>query len=95
MLAGGDPDADAAWQSMIGRPIGHAITEAVGDDLVRGVMATDAVIGTFAVGRIQRFALLPGDGSTCAQSAAPIPARRYVLRSPRTFKLAIDTNFVR
>jgi phytoene dehydrogenase-like protein len=33
---------------MIGRPIGHAITEAVGDDLVRGVMTTDAVIGTFA-----------------------------------------------
>jgi phytoene dehydrogenase-like protein len=48
VLAGGDPDADAAWHSMIGRPIGHAITEAVGDDLVRGVMTTDAVIGTFA-----------------------------------------------
>jgi phytoene dehydrogenase-like protein len=39
---------DAAWQSMICRPIGHAITEAVGNDLVRGVMATDALIGTFA-----------------------------------------------
>jgi phytoene dehydrogenase-like protein len=48
VLAGGDPDADATWQSMIGRPIGHVITETVGDDLVRGVMATDALIGTFA-----------------------------------------------
>jgi phytoene dehydrogenase-like protein len=48
VLAGGDPDADTAWQSMIGHPIGHAITEAVGHDLVRGVMATDALIGTFA-----------------------------------------------
>src|SRR5439155_21483669 len=29
-------------------PIGHAITAAVSSDLVRGVMATDALIGTFA-----------------------------------------------
>ena len=29
-------------------PIGHAITDAVDNDLVRGVMATDALIGTFA-----------------------------------------------
>ena len=33
---------------MIDEPIGHAITEAVANDLVRGVMATDALIGTFA-----------------------------------------------
>ena len=48
MLAAGDPDAEAAWQSMIDEPIGHAITDAVDNDLVRGVMATDALIGTFA-----------------------------------------------
>jgi phytoene dehydrogenase-like protein len=48
VLAGGDPDAEAAWRSMICRPIGHAITQAVENDLVRGVMATDALIGTFA-----------------------------------------------
>ena len=48
VLGGGDPDAGAAWQALICRPIGHAITEAVDNDLVRGVMATDAVIGTFA-----------------------------------------------
>jgi phytoene dehydrogenase-like protein len=48
VIAGGDSDAEAAWQSMICRPIGHAITEAVENDLVRGVMATDALIGTFA-----------------------------------------------
>ncbi len=48
VLAAGDPDAEAAWQSMICRPIGHTITDTVDNDLVRGVMATDAVIGTFA-----------------------------------------------
>jgi phytoene dehydrogenase-like protein len=48
VLAGGDRDADAAWQSMISQPIGHTITDAVEHDLVRGVMATDALIGTFA-----------------------------------------------
>ena len=48
VLAGGDPGAEEAWQAMICRPIGHAITEAVDSDLVRGVMATDALIGTFA-----------------------------------------------
>ncbi len=48
VLAGGDPAAEEAWQTLICRPIGHAITEAVDSDLVRGVMATDALIGTFA-----------------------------------------------
>jgi len=48
VLAGGDADAEAAWQAMIDEPIGHAITKAVDSDLVRGVMATDALIGTFA-----------------------------------------------
>jgi phytoene dehydrogenase-like protein len=45
---GGDPDAGAAWDTLFERPIGAAITDAVGNDLVRGVMATDALIGTFA-----------------------------------------------
>jgi phytoene dehydrogenase-like protein len=45
---GGDPDAGAAWDALIRRPIGTAITDAVAHDLVRGVMATDALIGTFA-----------------------------------------------
>src|SRR4051812_13107676 len=39
---------DAAWRFMVDEPIGHAITAAVSNDLVRGVMATDALIGTFA-----------------------------------------------
>ncbi|BBX20309.1 hypothetical protein CRI77_03905 [Mycolicibacterium duvalii] len=39
---------DAGWQMMVDEPIGHAITRAVRSDLVRGVMATDALIGTFA-----------------------------------------------
>jgi phytoene dehydrogenase-like protein len=39
---------DAAWHAMVDKPIGHAITDAVSNDLVRGVMATDALIGTFA-----------------------------------------------
>lgn len=40
--------AALAWQAMIDEPIGHAITGAVANDLVRGVIATDALIGTFA-----------------------------------------------
>jgi phytoene dehydrogenase-like protein len=48
VLSGGDPGAAGAWEEMIARPVGGAITAAVGSDLVRGVMATDALIGTFA-----------------------------------------------
>jgi len=48
VLASGDRDAAAAWRAMIDEPIGHAIAGAVGNDLVRGVIATDALIGTFA-----------------------------------------------
>ena len=44
----GGPDAAAAWEALIERPLGHAITDAVDSDLVRGVIATDALIGTFA-----------------------------------------------
>ena len=38
---------DAAWNLMVDEPIGCAIADAVSNDLVRGVMATDALIGTF------------------------------------------------
>lgn len=48
VLAAGDPEAASAWRAMIDEPIGHAISAAVRDDLVRGVIATDALIGTFA-----------------------------------------------
>ncbi len=39
---------DEVWRLMIDEPIGHMITSTVDNDLVRGVMATDALIGTFA-----------------------------------------------
>lgn len=39
---------DAAWSALTARPIGEAICAAVESDLVRGVLATDALIGTFA-----------------------------------------------
>lgn len=48
VLDGGDADAAGAWRAMVDEPIGQAITGSVGSDLVRGVMATDALIGTFA-----------------------------------------------
>ncbi|WP_090350170.1 phytoene desaturase family protein [Mycobacterium bohemicum] len=48
VLADNDPDASAAWRTMIEEPIGHAIADAVNNGLVRGVMATDALIGNFA-----------------------------------------------
>lgn len=41
-------DEDPAWQAITEHPIADAITGAVDNDLVRGVMATDALIGTFA-----------------------------------------------
>jgi phytoene dehydrogenase-like protein len=44
----GDGQAAAAWRAMVDRPIGDAIADAFGSDLVRGVVATDALIGTFA-----------------------------------------------
>lgn len=39
---------DAAWSAIVERPIGETIAERIGDDLVRGVVLTDALIGTFA-----------------------------------------------
>ncbi|MFB1294877.1 phytoene desaturase family protein [Mycobacterium sp. pW049] len=48
VVAAGGADAAAAWQAIVERPISEAITTAAGDDVVRGVMATDALIGTFA-----------------------------------------------
>lgn len=48
VLEGGDPAAAVAWRAMVDQPIGRAIADAVSDDVVRGVIATDALIGTFA-----------------------------------------------
>ncbi len=39
---------DAAWRAVVEQPIGEAVTAAFADDTVRGVVATDALIGTFA-----------------------------------------------
>ncbi|PXX06940.1 phytoene desaturase family protein [Mycolicibacterium moriokaense] len=39
---------DATWRLIVDEPIANAITDAASNDLVRGVMATDALIGTFA-----------------------------------------------
>ena len=39
---------DKLWDAIFERPIGEFIEERVSDDLVRGVVMTDAVIGTFA-----------------------------------------------
>jgi phytoene dehydrogenase-like protein len=47
-VVAGEPAAAAAWHDMVDRPIGAAIAEALDNDLVRGVVATDALIGTFA-----------------------------------------------
>ena len=48
VLDSGGAGAAAAWAAIVDEPIGHAIAGAVGNDLVRGVIATDALIGTFA-----------------------------------------------
>jgi phytoene dehydrogenase-like protein len=41
-------DDEAAWRALFEEPIGVAVEETFGDDLVRGVVLTDALIGTFA-----------------------------------------------
>jgi len=41
-------DLDTTWQYLVEEPIGQVITERFGNDIVRGVVLTDALIGTFA-----------------------------------------------
>ncbi len=48
VLGASGVEAAAAWEALIEQPIGTAITTSVDSDLVRGVMATDALIGTFS-----------------------------------------------
>ena len=43
-----DIDLDSTWQYLIEEPIGKVITERFENDVVRGVVLTDALIGTFA-----------------------------------------------
>ncbi|PWI43265.1 NAD(P)/FAD-dependent oxidoreductase [Streptomyces sp. ICBB 8177] len=38
----------AAWEALFERPLGEAVEAAFGHDLVRGVVLTDALIGTFS-----------------------------------------------
>ncbi len=47
-VASGGADAVAFWRDLTTKPIGEIISGAVRSDLVRGVLATDALIGTFA-----------------------------------------------
>ena len=39
---------DAAWAALVERPIGELIEDCLGDDALRGIALTDALIGTFA-----------------------------------------------
>ncbi|KOG40110.1 phytoene desaturase family protein [Streptomyces decoyicus] len=41
-------DDDATWHALFERPLGEVVEETFSDDLVRGVVLTDALIGTFA-----------------------------------------------
>jgi phytoene dehydrogenase-like protein len=41
-------DLDSTWQYLVEEPIGKVITERFTNDVVRGVVLTDALIGTFA-----------------------------------------------
>ncbi len=48
VIVSGAPEASDTWAEIFERPIGEAIRGAADNDLVRGVLATDALIGTFA-----------------------------------------------
>src|SRR3954452_10042721 len=39
---------DAAWEALFEQPLGVALERAFADDVVRGIVLTDALIGTFA-----------------------------------------------
>lgn len=39
---------DATWDLLTGRPVGRSVADLLADDVVRGVVLTDALIGTFA-----------------------------------------------
>ena len=39
---------DETWEALVERPLGEAVEAAFGDDLLRGIAMTDALIGTFA-----------------------------------------------
>jgi phytoene dehydrogenase-like protein len=39
---------DAAWEALFARPLGEAVEAAFDDDVLRGIVLTDALIGTFA-----------------------------------------------
>ena len=41
-------DDDQAWEALFERPLGESLEELIDDDHVRGEVATDALIGTFA-----------------------------------------------
>jgi phytoene dehydrogenase-like protein len=41
-------DDDETWEALVERPVGDVVAERFGDDDVRGVVLTDALIGTFA-----------------------------------------------
>ncbi|MEY2515052.1 MAG: hypothetical protein QOJ89_2410 [bacterium] len=41
-------DDDAAWRALVETPLATTVCDAFSDDLVRGVVLTDALIGTFA-----------------------------------------------
>ncbi|MGP3981792.1 phytoene desaturase family protein [Streptomyces sp. KR80] len=47
---------DGAWQALFEQPLGIAVEETFEDDLVRGVVLTDALIGTFAGARDETLA---------------------------------------
>jgi phytoene dehydrogenase-like protein len=38
---------DAAWEALVERPVGELLERCFGDDTVRGIVLTDALIGTF------------------------------------------------
>ncbi|WP_437427098.1 phytoene desaturase family protein [Williamsia muralis] len=48
MIAGGDLAAMDMWERLTTEPAGAIITDTFSDDLVRGIVATDGLIGTFA-----------------------------------------------
>lgn len=47
-IAGTDPESFDLWKRLTSRPAGEIIADEFTDDVVRGIVATDGLIGTFA-----------------------------------------------
>ncbi|HEV2786443.1 MAG TPA: hypothetical protein VGV67_08655, partial [Solirubrobacteraceae bacterium] len=83
---------DDLWETVVERPLGHGLRRVFADDLVRGVVLTDALIGTFASAgaedlRQNRCYLMHVIGGGTGRWAVPVGGRGAVSAALRAAAL--------